>query len=426
MPKKFRRTSWQAAVVTALAVLTVAPVSADPGFYQRPDPLPAGHPGDIIRTEPMASILSLPTPAGAVPGDATRIMFHSNDINGADVASTATVLAPAAPWQGPGPQPLVTYLNGTHGLGADCAASVQLSALVDYDPPLGIMAEYELPFLFALLAQGYSVVVVDYPGTGLPGPASFLNPIAEARAAIDATRAAQRLGNPLIPADGPVLFAGYSQGGNASGGVAEQLADYGPELDVKGIAVGAPAVDVLSLLDHADGTLLTGIAGYVLNALEGQYPDIAGELASIVNPAGRAMMRATAGQCAGETTLRYGLHRTGEWTTTGESLPAALRANPGIAAVVAELALGQRAPSVPVMMVTGDNDDIVPAAAVRDLAARWCAQGARVALLDTGLPTVAPGSILGHGANLLATFFSHTMPWFRDRLAGEPAPVTCR
>ncbi|WP_327141337.1 alpha/beta fold hydrolase [Nocardia sp. NBC_01327] len=399
-----------------LAATTSAdPGAGIPGFYQQPEPLPVGNPGEVIRSEPVSLTLSVPTFSGPMPGTATRIMFHTTDTHTQPAIATGLILHPRNPWKGPGPQPLVAYLSGTHGQGAQCAPSLQIPGFIQYTPPLDVMAEYELPFLYALLLGGYQVVVPDYQGLGTAGTTAYLNPIAEAHVAIDAVRAAQQLGDPAT-ATGPVLFNGYSQGGQAAGAVAEQLAAYAPELNVKGVVLGAPPVDLRPLLDHLEGGLLIGVSGYILNGLEANYPEAAQQLSTLINPAGRTMMNAVANQCSAETALRYGLHRSSEWTTSGLPLSRVLDDNPVTAGILDDLRLGQHAPSVPILLIIGDNDDIVPAAPARQLAQDWRQRGATVQLVQTNLPTILPGSIIGHGLNLLTTFFTTTLDWMHDRL----------
>ncbi|MFF2087047.1 alpha/beta fold hydrolase [Nocardia sp. NPDC058176] len=415
------------AIMIALpaAVLTV-PAAADPvpAFYDQPAPLPPGAPGDVIRTEPAPLTLSVPIPTGTLPGTATRIMFHTSDTHGSQAVSTGLVLKPAAAWQGPGPQPLVAYLNGVHGQGRHCAPSLHIPGSIRYSPPLGVMAEYELPFLYALLAQGYVVVVPDYPGLGTEGTPSALNPIAEARTALDAVRAAQRLGDPAIPAGGPVVFTGYSQGGNAAGGVAEELTGYAPELDVLGIIAGSVPTDLRVVLARAEGEALIAVAGYVLNTVSAYSPEAAQAVDQLLSPAGRALMNDAAGQCATEAILRYGFQHSTAWTADGRPLWQNLDENPVTRDVADRLSLGHRAPRVPILLITGDNDD-VPAEPVADLADRWCARGTTVALHRTGIPAIAPGAIVGHSLNLLAAFPGVMLGWIHDRFAGAPAPSTC-
>ncbi|MEC3953667.1 alpha/beta fold hydrolase [Nocardia sp. CDC153] len=287
------------------------------------------------------------------------------------------------------------------------------------------MAEYEVPFMYALLARGYAVVIPDYAGLGAANADSYMNPVVEAHVAIDAVRAAQKLGLATISEHGPVVFTGYSQGGNAAGGVAEQLAEYWADLDVKGVSVGAAPVDLASFFDRLDGGLSAGLVGYALNGLEAAHPETVPEVDGIMNREGRGMMDAVATQCVAETTLRYGLHHISEWTNSGRPLARELTENPVTRAALDDLALGHRTPSVPVAMLTGANDDVVPPGPVRELASTWCGGGATVALTETGLPTLLPGSILGHSANLAVTFFGTTLSWIADRFADKPAPSTC-
>ncbi|MGB7384900.1 MAG: lipase, partial [Rhodococcus sp. (in: high G+C Gram-positive bacteria)] len=84
-------------------------------FYLPPSPLPAGSPGDLIRSEPSHLAISLPAIGGTLPGVATRIMYRSNDSNGEANAVTGTYIDPAAEWTGPGPRPLVVVAPGTQG-----------------------------------------------------------------------------------------------------------------------------------------------------------------------------------------------------------------------------------------------------------------------------------------------------------------------
>ncbi|MDI6630722.1 MAG: lipase, partial [Rhodococcus sp. (in: high G+C Gram-positive bacteria)] len=107
------------APVVSAAPSTGSTVESD--FYIPPSPLPAGSPGDVIRSEPSHLALSVPGIGGPLPGAATRIMYRSNDSNGEANAVTGTYIDPAAAWTGPGPRPLVVLAPGTQGQGDQCA-----------------------------------------------------------------------------------------------------------------------------------------------------------------------------------------------------------------------------------------------------------------------------------------------------------------
>ena len=57
-------------------------------FYDTPNPLPAGKPGELIRSEPFDGY-DLPYEISAV-----RILYHSRSANGEDVAVSGVVLVP--------------------------------------------------------------------------------------------------------------------------------------------------------------------------------------------------------------------------------------------------------------------------------------------------------------------------------------------
>src|SRR3989442_9807027 len=62
-------------------------------FYTPPNPLPAGAPGDLIRTEPSRIALD-PAGHGNYSGTGTRIMYQSIDGRGQPVAVTGTYFEP--------------------------------------------------------------------------------------------------------------------------------------------------------------------------------------------------------------------------------------------------------------------------------------------------------------------------------------------
>ncbi|HSW14545.1 MAG TPA: alpha/beta fold hydrolase [Solimonas sp.] len=399
----------------AKSCLTAAAEAAD--FYTPPASLPAGRPGDLIRCESVPTTVSL-------LASATRIMYRSTDVHGKPIAVTGIVLNPALPWTGSGERPLVGYTVGTHGQGDQCAPSRLLTDGVHFSPPLDIFAEYETPFMLDLLSQGMAVVITDYEGFGTPAVHTYLNPIAQAHADIDAVRAAQRLEGTGIPAQGPVAFAGYSQGGSAAGGTAEQVGSYAPELNVVGVYVGAPPVDIPGLFRYLDGTAFTGVMGYFLNGLATAFPETETLLAAGLNTAGQRLRAATANQCIVETLATYGYRQSNSFTASGQSIPEMLE-EPALSGILSEFELGNRRPAVPVLLATGNLDEIVPPDGVRQLAADWCAQGATVELYNIPLSPIPLGTGLGHIVNAPLAHLK-ARGWLRDRFEGAVAPSNCR
>ncbi len=431
------RVIFSAVAVSAVLIGMTTPIaSAAPGsgsstgstvesdFYVPPSPLPAGSPGDVIRSEPSHLALSVPGIGGPLPGAATRIMYRSTDSNDAANAVTGTYIDPAAPWTGPGPRPLVVLAPGTQGQGDQCAPSKMLNNVITYTPPLGFMVEYEVLAAYSLLSQGYGVVITDYEGLGTPGAHTYVNRASEAHAVLDAARAAQNLQGTKISADGPVAAYGYSQGGGAAAAAAEIAGEYAPEIDLVGTYAGAPPADLKATLEQVDGTILTGVIGYTLNGLLNSDPGLQPIVDENINDAGKAMLNLVANQCVGETILNVGLHRTNEYTKTGEPLSVVLDRLPIAADILAKNKIGERTPNAPVLIQSGTSDDIVPHGQAVGLAGDWCGKGATVQLSAAQVPAIVPGSGAGHLIpDLLG--LGEAQNWIKDRFYGVPAPSNC-
>ncbi|WP_256988733.1 lipase family protein [Rhodococcus sp. 05-2255-1e] len=412
--------------VTAPAV-SAAPSTGstvESDFYIPPNPLPAGAAGDVIRSEPSHLALSVPGIGGTLPGEATRIMYRSTDSNDDANAVTGTYIDPAAPWTGPGPRPLVVLAPGTQGQGDQCAPSKMLNNVITYTPPLGFMVEYEVLAAYSLLSQGYGVVITDYEGLGTPGAHTYVNRASEAHAVLDAARAAQQLQGTKISGDGPVAAYGYSQGGGAAAAAAEIADEYAPELDLVGTYAGAPPADLKATLEQVDGTILTGVIGYTLNGLLNSDPGLQPIVDENINDAGKAMLNLVANQCVGETILNVGLHRTNEYTKTGEPLSVVLDRLPVAQEILAKNKIGERTPNAPVLIQSGTSDDIVPHGQAVELAGDWCGKGATVQLSSAQVPAIVPGSGAGH---LIPDILGlgEAQSWIKDRFYGVPAPSNC-
>lgn len=420
------------AVMAVFMGVTAPAVSAAPStgstvesdFYIPPNPLPAGAAGDVIRSEPSHLALSVPGIGGTLPGEATRIMYRSTDSNDDANAVTGTYIDPAAPWTGPGPRPLVVLAPGTQGQGDQCAPSKMLNNVITYTPPLGFMVEYEVLAAYSLLSQGYGVVITDYEGLGTPGAHTYVNRASEAHAVLDAARAAQQLQGTKISGDGPVAAYGYSQGGGAAAAAAEIADEYAPELDLVGTYAGAPPADLKATLEQVDGTILTGVIGYTLNGLLNSDPGLQPIVDENINDAGKAMLNLVANQCVGETILNVGLHRTNEYTKTGEPLSVVLDRLPVAQEILAKNKIGERTPNAPVLIQSGTSDDIVPHGQAVELAGDWCGKGATVQLSSAQVPAIVPGSGAGH---LIPDILGlgEAQSWIKDRFYGVPAPSNC-
>lgn len=395
-------------------------------FYTPPTDLP-GELGAVIRSEPMTLTPSFPdlVNGGALPADARRIMYRSTGAADGPIAVTGTYLQPKTPWNGPGPRPLAVVAPGTQGQGDQCAPSKAMEVgLGAQTAPPSLAAGYAVMDALTMVQEGFAVVVTDYEGLGTPGHHPYVNRDSQGRAALDAARAALRLGGTDLAPDSKTVVTGYSQGGGAAAAAGEMQPDYAPELNLVGIAAGAPPSDMLGTLDRVDGGLLTGAVGYAINGILQVHPDLKPAFDRVLNDEGQRMLEVTATQCVADTALTYGLHRTTEFTVDGRSLTDAARSEPEIVRVLEGYNLGTIAPHVPALILAGRNDDVVPHDTAVNLARQWCAQGTPVDMRTVELPRLAPGLVIDHALPML-TERATGARYLVDRVHDRPVPSSC-
>ena len=338
-------------------------------FYVVPDPLPTGEPGDVIRS------LAIETaPAGS---RAWRVLYHSRDLAGDDIAVSGTVVVPTrdAP---DGGWPVIAWAHPTTGAVARCGPSSGFA-------PLDLIEGMD-----DLLEDGFAIAATDYPGLGAPGASSYLLGEVEGKAVLDSVRAARALDGVDLSAD--VSFWGHSQGGQAALFAAQLAADYAPELRPVTAAVAAPAADLASLLDADIGDVSgVTIAAYAFTAYQAAYapthPGLA--LADILTPAAAEAAPKMAQLCLfGENSELHAL--------AGPLVGGFLAADPATTApwsrFLAENTPGASSFGVPVLVLQGGADALVRPTSTADFVSRMCADGQRVALAE--YPTATHATIV--------------------------------
>lgn len=299
-------------------------------FYDDP-PAAAGTPGTVVRSE-----LAAGAPSGAT---AWRILYRSTDLAGRPVLNSGMLIEPdgKAPAGG---RTVVSWGHPTTGSAEKCAPSRSA------DPYVWIEG------LEQLLAQGYAVVSSDYTGMGVPGPDSYLIGETEGRNVLDAARAARDLLGSAV--SDRVLLWGHSQGGQSALFAAQLWQQYAPELDVRAVAVAAPATDLASLM-RADIGDVSGvsIASYAFAAYSEVY---AAPLDSILTPAAVAALPAMNGFCL--LTQNSALHDVAK-----PLVGAFLSGDPGTtepwAGLLAANTPGGSAIPVPLFVAQGLGDELV-------------------------------------------------------------------
>ncbi len=222
-------------------------------FYDPPDPLPFGEPGEIIKSE------KIETNNAAV--QAWRVMYHSRDLDGNDTAVTGIVAAPT----GDAPEggfPVLAIAHGTEGLARKCATSLDPWGVPSF---AGEFLSFPDTAIVPYVQAGYAVAATDYQGLGAPGTSSYLVGSVEAQNVIDSVRALRSFEG--IPLNDQNYIWGHSQGGHSAAFTAQLAHEIAPELNLSGIVLSAPAVELKGLVEDVlypnQPSPVTGVAAMV-------------------------------------------------------------------------------------------------------------------------------------------------------------------
>ena len=167
-------------------------------FYDTPNPLPSGKPGELIRAEP-SDDYDLSADFSAV-----RILYHSRSASGGEVAASGVVLVPdgkppAGGW------PVIAWAHGFSAAARQCAPSLFRNL-------------YYGPLLSMYVNLGYAVVATDYTGLGTNFRSAVMDVQSNATDVIESIPAAHT----AVPQLGSKWVAmGSSLGANVAIGVAE-------------------------------------------------------------------------------------------------------------------------------------------------------------------------------------------------------------
>ena len=314
---------WAAAVQAVLLAIAGVLVTGAPAAAVLP-------PGTVVTVAPA----TLP-PELAPRAHGKRITYVTTNPNGSSTNATGLVLTPKTNKK----NRTVVWGHGTTGLADKCAPSTNQA--VFWPEARAAIA--------ALLGKGWTVTAPDYPGLGTPSPHPYLMGASEGRSMIDIVKAA-RLLDPTLSTQYAV--DGHSQGGQAALFAGQLAPSYDGPLVLRGVAAIAPVSNLDVLAEAIPGTPGQGYLVMVLYGLSTQDPS--------VNP--NTLLAEPARQRTG--VLQTGcLHDildaykdlTAEQLVVGGALPDS---------VLAKLARhgnpAQTAPSAPILIVQGTDDEAVP------------------------------------------------------------------
>ena len=336
-------------------------VPSEPRFYQPPDPVTPGQPGEVIRAERMDAYL---TPGLRFRVKAWRVLYRSTSAVGEPTAVSGAVLIP--PGRARGARPLIGYAVGTHGIG-DAAAPSRLLAR-------GL--EWEAGLIAMLLARGWAVAITDYQGLGTPGDHTYMVGRALGPNVLDVMRAARVLVPEELPAEGPAAIIGYSEGGAAAGWAAQLQPEYAPDVPLVGVAAGAAAADVETAGPSLGGTFFSFFIAYGGIGYAAAYPEL--DLDSYLTPLARANVAAMR-----ESSILQAVLWGPRFMRASDLTEPNVLDLPEWRIRLRENRLGEILPRAPVLLHHARRDQIVSFAQSVRLRDDWIALGADVRLYVT-------------------------------------------
>ena len=423
MAASFLTTGLLASVSTSTAHANEAGAPSPSAYVPAPPPPgaaagaaaspPGAAPGALLEATAAPHLLN---PGGEhLPGSAQRIRYASINSNGEPVEVTGYVIDPITPWQGNGPTPTIVMAPGTRGAGDLCAPSaapdlistLEIHTNADGLPYLSVNANYELPLQYLANLAGIRIISTDYMGMGTPDHHAYVNSVEEAHAVLDAARAGLQAAG--APADSPVGFAGYSQGGGAAAAAAEHKASYAPELTLVGTFAGAPPADLRHVLEAVDNSSIVAALGYTLNGCVDRHPALQRIIDEEFNEEGKRFLHDAEISCIGDATINWGFTDTRTLTKSGDSFSEVINRHPELSNLVEAQRLGTQPVSGPIMVSNSGDDDLIPFVQATTMARQYCAQGGQVQFLHTDVPPVLPELKAG---------INHALPLFTDMPQG--------
>ncbi|MCE2808127.1 MAG: lipase family protein [Actinobacteria bacterium] len=355
-----------------------------PDFYGVPDPLPAGKPGQLIKSENVD--------APGLNGSMSRVMYLSTNINGEAIAVTGLILipkgtAPSGGW------PIITWAHGTTGIADACAPSLKPDEFVT--------------LANGLLNAGYLVVATDYEGLGTPGRHPYIVGESEARGTLDIVRMAQTF--PNANASKRYAIWGHSQGGHAAMFAGHIAKTYAPEIELVADVAGAPPSQLLLVNAALQTSPYKHYIAMVAAAMNAAYGDQKADLTQVLTPEGLDFLNNMDTMCSSDLgKAAAGLDFTKLQKADPSTIPAwnqLLKDNdPGTFTAPIP---------VPLLIIHGGNDEQIPVVSSAALFDQLCKIG------QVEQRWVFAGQ--SH-AGVIAPSFTSMVSWIGDRFTGKPMP----
>ena len=369
----------------------------DDPFYQPPPGYEQAAPGDVLRSRTVELGF-----LGVVPQKftATQLLYRSTNLHGDPEVAVTTVLIP----QERDPEagcPVLSYQCAIDAVASRCFPSYALRRGAG---PIGAFVQSEFLLVAAALAEGWAVSVPDHEGChGMWGA-----PYEPGYRILDGVRAALSCGRLGLSPSAPVALWGYSGGGLASAWAAELCADYAPELNIVGAALGSPVADCGSVARRMNGSFFAGLAALMIAALTDVFPGAQRVVDEHATDEGKELLREIRTMSTAAAVWRLRKSDIGSYVDMSAD---ELWDLPEVRHIFDETKLGKSIPKPPVLVVQAVHDRIISVNDIDELVKTYAAAGV---------------AITYHRDRFCEHLLLHplsapmTLRWLRDRFTGQP------
>jgi alpha-beta hydrolase superfamily lysophospholipase len=351
-------------------------------FYSIPAPLPAGRPGELIRSE---EFYEYQLPEGV---SASRILYHSRSAGGTDVAASGVVLTPDQP-PPPGGWPVIAWAHGFTGVARQCAPSLMRNL-------------NEGPFLSMYVKLGYAVVATDYVGLGTDFRNASVDMQSNAADVIYSMAAARA----AVPQLGRKWIAmGESAGGLAAVAVAGLESDirdpgYLGAIAVSGVADAREFYEQLAQANSPEPLL------FLAYGLQTLYPQF--QASQILSKEALAPYSQIERSCA--------VNVSGREDPVAQMLRPGWEDNSFVRRFFARNTLGQKPAYGPLLIISSDADPAVKTGMTHRALTRMCKQHDTIQFHQYQSSDFA--AVLGDSVR-------DQLTWIQARFAGRRASGNC-
>jgi pimeloyl-ACP methyl ester carboxylesterase len=370
--------------------------SNDP-FYRTPVDLEDVEPGTVVRSRAVDLALF-----GVIRQkvSAWQLLYRTTSLDGVARVAVTTVVLPVGGRKRT-QRALLSYQCAIDAVSDRCFPSYALRAGAR---AVGSVPQFEFLIILYALRRGWVLSLPDHEGMD----GQWGAPIEPGYCVLDGVRAAQSFEPLDLTAAAPVTLWGYSGGGLATSWAAEAAADYAPELDIVGAALGSPVGDPGSAFSRLNGTIFAALPAMVVEGLRRTYP----VFDSVVREHVAVRGLETLSSLHRKTTVHAVMSMLMHDLERHLDIPMAdLLATPEMVQIFQDIQPGKSAPAFPILVVQAVHDPMIDVGDVDGQVRRYRAAGANVTYFRDRLsehlslhPIAAP----------------LTLDWLSDRCAGKP------